>query len=115
MKALALLVICSIVLSGCSDKKKDDDPDPTTSSSSSSPSGAPGSGSIAASLGRTTPNGAVPLQVNLTIDADFKAANGTTLKAAPAGASWTLTIEALGNATGNATGLDGVPGNATPG
>src|SRR5687767_1861540 len=106
MKALALLVACCIVLSGCSDKKKDDDPDPTTSpSSSSSTSGAPGSGSIAASLDRTTPNGAVPLQVNLTVDAHFKAANGTALKAAPPGASWALTIVSLGNATGNASAL----------
>ncbi len=120
-KALAVLLVVALLLSGCASKKdKDGDGGSTsttsttgTSTSKSGSASATGTGSaapgaITASLTRSTPNGAAPLEVNFTLSAKF--VKGGKDVPAPAGTSWSVKV-AAGNGT-NAT--DGPKGTSLP-
>ncbi len=126
-KAFALLVVAAILLSGCAAKKGgDEDKDGTgtstttktgtatdtgTKSTSGSSSGGPGGlGNITVAFTRSTPNGAVPLAVNFTLNATFKGADGKVAK--PASLSWSVKVVS-GDAT-NATSTDGPTGTTLP-
>src|SRR5688572_5647726 len=113
MKRLAFVLAACIVLSGCfGGGKGKDDETPTSSSSSTSSTGAPAPGVILASLERSTPNGAVPLAVNVTVNATFQPTGAAPLGSPPSGATWSLVAELLGNAT-DGTVAENATGNVT--
>ncbi len=101
-----MLVVC-LALAGCQAKKSDKNDAETgtntsgggtgtgtgTGTSSGTNTGGPGLGTITLNFTRSTPNGAVPLGVNFTLEATFARAGSS---APPSGASWTVTTVAVG-------------------
>src|SRR5688572_30907482 len=130
-KALALLLVGAILLSGCAAKKggSDDDDDGTsgtgtssgtksgtasgsgTKSTSGSSTGGPGGeASAKVTFTRSTPDGKVPLGVNFTLDATFTGADGKP--ATPSSVAWSIQVLTC-NAT-NQTSTDGPTGDSLP-
>ena len=127
-KAIVLaLMLTAVLLAGCSDKGGDDGDSPSASSSASNSAsasttrsgttsstgtgtGSSAPGTIAVNFTRATPNGAVPLAVNFTLDATFSKAGQPAT--APGDAAWSVRILS-GNAT-NQTSADGPTGTAFP-
>lgn len=103
MKLWAVALALAIVLAGCTSGKGKDDDDgsdgsssttrtsgtSTRSSTSGTGTGSGAPGTIAVDLTRSTPDGAVPLQVNLTVAAKFSKAGSP---ATPGGLAWTLKV-----------------------
>lgn len=129
-KVLALLLVGAILLSGCASKKGGGDDDDgtsgtstststrtasgsstgTQSTSGSSTAGPVGDGTTTVSFTRSTPDGAVPLGINFTLDATF--ADGAGEPVTPSSVTWAIEILA-GNAT-NQTSTPGPTGTSLP-
>lgn len=129
MKGLAIALVAALLLAGCTSGKDNDDDGATgtetstrtgttgTSTSTRTSTGTstgPGSGTIQVDLTRSTPDGAVPLVVNLTLQASFTKDGKPA--ATPSGLTWTLKVFEGNSTTANATlGSSGttLPANVT--
>lgn len=128
MKAFALALATVLLLAGCTSGGGNGDDDDgtgtsgpsgtgsgtsssTRSSTSGTGTGAGAPGTITVDLTRSTPDGPVPLQVNLTLDADFRRGSAT---ATPSGVAWTLKVH-QGNQTNDTLQRSGttLPANLT--
>lgn len=121
MRAFVAFLLALTVLAGCSSEGSDDEPtptgsaDPTTSptgttpptgsprptgspTGSPRPTGQPGDGTTTVDFKRTNPNGPVPLNVNVTIDAAFAGSDGKP--ATPSGVAWGIAIILVKDPTG---------------